>query len=125
MKRVQHEKLKVLRPCIKLCKQWREDGTILGWSRPDVLDTYFETGDSDLRIEYAVGDVLHLLLAEMKRPDGKGKQRTSQKKYENRYSNLINVEYVIFESVEDFKAHVRRVTGAYEREKNIIESISF
>ena len=78
------ERLEVLEPCMKLCKQLQIQGYVLRWKRLDALDYYHESGEPDLEIWFSKDKNIWILMAECKRPLG-GVLLPSQIKYRNKF----------------------------------------
>lgn len=118
MKKVQHEKIHVLTPCIKKCKQLLNDGAILEWKRHDETDKYHVDGSPDIEIRFVKDGTLWLLQVECKRPDGKGVHRKKQKVYRDKYDQCYNVVYILVESVEKMTYTLEKLSGFYNTKLN-------
>lgn len=77
-------------------------GYILKWRRLDALDLYHEPGDPDIEIWVSKDNLLTIIMAECKKPNG-GSLRPSQIKCRDKYSKFLNVLYVEIRSSIELK----------------------
>lgn len=125
MKKIQHEKINVLQPCLKVCKSLQAKGVILYHRRMSEFEWYHVPGDADIRIELLKGNTLWLILCECKRDDGKGTQRKSQKKIQKRYDPCHNAVYILVEDAKELEDLIMKITGWMEQQKKEINSLDF
>lgn len=122
MKKIQHEKINVLKPCLQLCKSLEADGCIIYYRRMDESDKGHVWGDADIRIELVKDCTLWLILCECKRDDGKGRLRDTQKNFKKRYDDCHNVVYLVVENRLELSKFIEKLTGFH---KNKLYSIAF
>lgn len=125
MKKVQHEKINVLKPCLQLCKSLEANGIILSQRRMSELEWYHKIGDADIRIELMKDCTLWLILCECKRDDGKGRQETNQKKVQKKYELCHNVVYMLVEDVQELEDMIMKLTGYQISEKKRLNDIEY
>lgn len=121
--KVQHEKINVLIPCLKVCKSLQAQGVILEYKRVDAFDYDHKRGAPDIEIRYVVDDLLHILMCECKRQDGKGRQLDSQIAYQAKYKSCANVDYILIESDKQLYEKIVHLTGWYDKQKKEINSL--
>lgn len=125
MKKIQHEKINVLQPCLKVCKSLQAKGVILEYKRVDAFDYDHKRGAPDIEIRYVLDDMLYILMAECKRQDGKGRQLQSQIEYQAKYKSCANVDYILVESDKQLYEKIVDLTGWHEQQKKEILDIEF
>lgn len=113
---IQHEKLKVLKPCLQLCSSLEASGNILYYRRMSEWEREHVIGDADIRIELVKDATLWLILCECKRDDGTGKQSNNQIRFQKRYELCHNVIYLIVEDVAQLRKFIEELTG-FEKKK--------
>lgn len=85
------ERLEVLEPCLKLCKQLL--GThVLEYKRLDALDSYHISGSPDIEIKVSKDNMVWIIQCECKKPEG-GVLGESQIKYRDKYKVFKNIIY--------------------------------
>lgn len=107
--KVQHERDKVLRPCLKAGKMLVRQGALLGCKRLSELDVDHEPGEPDIELRFIKDATLWIIQVECKKPGG-GHHRDTQKAYRDKYELAHNVVYVLIESVEEFEKLVEEHT---------------
>lgn len=125
MVKTQHEKEKVLKPCLQLCASLEAKGIILEYRRLDAQDYQHISGSPDIEIRYVLEDTLHILMAECKREDGKGRQLQSQIAYQKKYKSCANVDYILVESSKQLYDKIFDLTGWMELEEKRLKNIEF
>ena len=125
MKKVQHEKIHVLKPCLRLCASLEARGVILEYKRIDAFDYDHKRGAPDIEIRYVLDDMLYILMCECKRQDGKGRQLQSQIKYQAKYKSCANVDYILVESEKQLYDKIVDLTGWMELEEKRLKNIEF
>lgn len=123
MKKIQHEKINVLLPSLKVCKSLQAKGVILEYKRVDAFDYDHKRGAPDIEIRYVLDNTLHLLMCECKRQDGKGRQLQSQIEYQAKYKSCANVDYILVENDKQLYEKIVDLTGWYEQQKKEINSL--
>jgi len=123
MKKIQHEKINVLKPCLQLLKSLEARGVILEYKRIDAFDYDHKRGAPDIEIRYVLDDMLYILMCECKRQDGKGRQLQSQIEYQAKYKSCANVDYILVESDKQLYEKIVHLTGWYEKQKKEINSL--
>ena len=101
MKKVQHEKINVMNPCMKKLASLLHHGVILEWRRLSEFDSRHKSGDPDLHVEFVMDNILNILKVECKRDDGKGVISDSQIAHKLKYKICSNVFYIIVTSVDE------------------------
>lgn len=117
----QHEKLKVLIPCLNACDNLLRAGVIIEFKRVDERDIDHKVGAPDIEIRFIKEATLWLLLVECKRPDGRGVHSIKQKEYRDKYEICHNVVYILVEDVSELRKMVEGLTGFYKRKLESIE----
>ena len=113
VKNKQLERDLVEKPCLKIvCPKYKEDGVILQYRKLDAQDKDHQDGSPDIEIFMEKDGYLFVLMVECKKPDG-GKQRKTQVEYQNRYSHLKNVVYVIVRSKEELAKEIDKINPYY------------
>lgn len=102
------ERLEVLEPCKKLCKQLKQMGYIVKWRRLDALDFYHEPGDPDLEIWVFSQSMLVIIMCECKKPEG-GILIKSQIECKEKYIKFKNVIYIETNSVNILKDLIMKI----------------
>lgn len=125
MKKTQHENIHVLKPCLQLCASLEAKGLIFEYKRLDAFDYDHKRGSPDIEIRYVEDNILHLILCECKRQDGKGRQLTSQIAYQAKYKSCANVDYIIVESADELRRKIYSITGQDERDSETIKNLDF
>lgn len=101
MSNQRQERLLVLEPCLRLCKQLQ--GThILQYRRLDALDSWHVSGSPDIEIWIPRGTLVHIIMAEAKKPQG-GVYSRSQLEYQAKYNPYDNVTYIGITDVKQLK----------------------
>ena len=108
-----------------MLKSLEDQGIILEYKRLDAFDYQHVKGSPDIEIRYVLDNILHILMCECKRPDGKGRQLESQIEYEKKYKSCANVDYIIVESKEELYNKIVDVTGWMEAEGKRLKNIEF
>jgi len=117
----QPEKILVLNPSKKLCKNLLSDGVILEYKRCDELDVNHQLGAPDLEIRFVYKKILWLLLAECK--TSTGKIRLSQKNYRDKYKGIKNVIYLLVYKPSDISNCINSVTGYRDKKEKEVDRI--
>lgn len=121
MKKVQHERVNVMNPCMKKLASLLHHGIILDWRRLSELDRRHKSGDPDLHVEFVMDNILNILKVECKRDDGKGVVSDSQIDHKLKYKGCANVYYIIVESVKDMMDEMRDIGVFDSKEKEVAE----
>lgn len=124
MKKVQHEKIEVENPCLKLCAVLESKGVILEYRKLDARDKRHIKGSPDIEIKYVSDNILHLLHCECKRPNG-GRWETHQQEYKKKYQHCANVDYYIVRSREHLEDIIEKLTGYQVSEKKRLDDIEY
>lgn len=120
MPKQQHEKLKVLIPCLNACDNLLRAGAIIECKRCDAFDYDHKIGAPDIEVRFIKNATLWLLMVECKYKGGK--QRPSQIKYQKKYELCHNVVYILVEDASEMTRTIEGLTGFY---KNKLNSIDF
>lgn len=115
VKNRQLERDLVLKPCLNLCRKYLSDGVILQYRRLDALDKDHKPGSPDIEIFIPKENILWILMAECKKPDG-GVHLKSQKLYQYRYKDLLNVVYAIIRSPNELSIEIDRINPYYHNQ---------
>lgn len=124
MKKVQHEKINVMNPCMKKLASLLHHGVILEWRRLSEFDSRHKSGDPDLHVEFVMDNILNILKVECKRNDGKGVVRDSQIAHKLKYKSCANVFYIIVTSVDEMISEMEKI-GVFDEKEKEIKDIEF
>lgn len=114
----------VLSKCIALLKVLEMQEKIIHWERMNIgmhmnmqgyLQKQGRSGTSDLMVYISVDELIHILLLEVKRPEG-GIQSLVQKKFENKFKIFSNVMYSIItdpKQIISMVKHIRSKSNKY------------